>query len=73
MGTGVLGGMLAATLLAMVFVPLFFRWVSRDRKPAAATAGTGHGEGDRRLEETLPGDVPPDDDQQDARERRSAR
>ncbi len=34
MGTGVLGGMLAATLLAVVFIPLFFRWVSgRDPHP----------------------------------------
>jgi multidrug efflux pump len=33
MGTGVLGGMLAATLLAVVFIPLFFVWVSgRDRE-----------------------------------------
>ncbi|MFN7940956.1 MAG: multidrug efflux RND transporter permease subunit [Thermoanaerobaculia bacterium] len=30
MGTGVLGGMLVATVMAVVFVPLFFRWVSRD-------------------------------------------
>ena len=28
MGTGVFGGMLAATLLGVAFVPLFFRWVS---------------------------------------------
>jgi HAE1 family hydrophobic/amphiphilic exporter-1/multidrug efflux pump len=28
MGTGVLGGMLAATLLAVAFVPLFYKWVS---------------------------------------------
>ncbi|HEX4953456.1 MAG TPA: multidrug efflux RND transporter permease subunit [Thermoanaerobaculia bacterium] len=28
MGTGVLGGMLAATLIAVLFIPLFFRWVS---------------------------------------------
>jgi multidrug efflux pump len=35
MGTGVLGGMLAAIFLAVVFIPLFFRWVSgRDRGPA---------------------------------------
>jgi len=34
MGTGVLGGMLAATLIAVAFIPLFFRWVSgRDRRP----------------------------------------
>jgi multidrug efflux pump len=72
MGTGVVGGMLAATLLAVAFVPLFFRWVSRDRKPATAAAG-GHGEDGRRLEETLPDGLSSEDDQQDARERRSAR
>ncbi|WP_414474285.1 efflux RND transporter permease subunit [Microvirga sp. M2] len=31
-GTGVIGGMLAATFLAILFVPLFFRLVTRDRK-----------------------------------------
>jgi hydrophobe/amphiphile efflux-1 (HAE1) family protein len=31
MGTGVLGGMLLATLVAVVFIPLFFLWVSRGR------------------------------------------
>jgi len=36
MGTGVLGGMLAATLIAVAFIPLFFLWVSRDRKPGEA-------------------------------------
>jgi multidrug efflux pump subunit AcrB len=29
MGTGVLGGMLVATLVAVVFIPLFFVWMSR--------------------------------------------
>jgi hydrophobe/amphiphile efflux-1 (HAE1) family protein len=39
MGTGVLGGMLAATILGTAFVPLFFRWVSgRDRRAAAEAA-----------------------------------
>ena len=33
MGTGVVGGMLAATFLATIFVPLFFVLVSRRRKP----------------------------------------
>ncbi|AWM88088.1 efflux RND transporter permease subunit [Microvirga sp. 17 mud 1-3] len=40
-GTGVIGGMLAATFLAIFFVPLFFRLVTRDRKrqePAEAPA-----------------------------------
>ncbi|MBI2318384.1 MAG: efflux RND transporter permease subunit, partial [Betaproteobacteria bacterium] len=38
MGTGVLGGMLAATFIATLFVPLFFRLLSRDKR-AAAPAG----------------------------------
>jgi len=33
-GTGVIGGMLAATFLAILFVPLFFRLVTRERRPA---------------------------------------
>jgi hydrophobe/amphiphile efflux-1 (HAE1) family protein len=32
MGTGVLGGMLAATLVATLFVPLFFTWCTAARK-----------------------------------------
>jgi HAE1 family hydrophobic/amphiphilic exporter-1/multidrug efflux pump len=31
MGTGVLGGMLAATFIATIFVPLFFKWLSRGK------------------------------------------
>ncbi|CAK0751512.1 multidrug efflux pump RND permease AcrB [Gammaproteobacteria bacterium] len=31
MGTGVFGGMLAATFIATVFVPLFFKWLSRGK------------------------------------------
>src|SRR5205809_304892 len=39
MGTGVLGGMLAATFIATVFIPLFFVLLSRSRaKPAALPA-----------------------------------
>ena len=34
MGTGVVGGMLAATFIATVFIPLFFKWLSSGRKPA---------------------------------------
>ncbi|HEY8069831.1 MAG TPA: multidrug efflux RND transporter permease subunit [Burkholderiales bacterium] len=34
MGTGVFGGMLAATFIATLFVPLFFVLLTRDRKPA---------------------------------------
>jgi HAE1 family hydrophobic/amphiphilic exporter-1/multidrug efflux pump len=31
MGTGVFGGMLAATFIATLFVPLFFRWLERGK------------------------------------------
>jgi HAE1 family hydrophobic/amphiphilic exporter-1/multidrug efflux pump len=34
MGTGVLGGMLLATFVATIFIPLFFTWLSRKRAPA---------------------------------------
>ncbi len=37
-GTGVIGGMLAATFLAIFFVPLFFRLVTRERRPADEAA-----------------------------------
>jgi multidrug efflux pump len=36
MGTGVVGGMLAATFIATIFVPLFFVAVARRRKPRHA-------------------------------------
>jgi HAE1 family hydrophobic/amphiphilic exporter-1/multidrug efflux pump len=39
MGTGVVGGMLAATFIATVFVPLFFKWLARSRQSDAAPAG----------------------------------
>ena len=35
-GTGVIGGMLAATLVATFFVPTFFRWVAGRKTPSAA-------------------------------------
>ncbi len=38
MGTGVVGGMLAATFIATLFVPLFFAVVARRRKPREAPA-----------------------------------
>jgi multidrug efflux pump subunit AcrB len=42
MGTGVLGGMLVSTLVAVAFVPLFYRWVSgRDKRPAEADGPAG--------------------------------
>jgi len=34
MGTGVVGGMLAATFIATIFVPLFYKWLSRSKLPA---------------------------------------
>jgi hydrophobe/amphiphile efflux-1 (HAE1) family protein len=37
-GTGVIGGMLAATFVAIIFVPLFFRLVTPRRKEKAAEA-----------------------------------
>ncbi len=30
MGTGVVGGMIAATFIATIFIPLFFKWLSRN-------------------------------------------
>jgi multidrug efflux pump subunit AcrB len=36
MGTGVVGGMLAATFIATIFVPLFFTVVARRKKPRAS-------------------------------------
>jgi HAE1 family hydrophobic/amphiphilic exporter-1/multidrug efflux pump len=33
MGTGVFGGMLAATFIATIFVPLFFKWLARGKPP----------------------------------------
>jgi Cu/Ag efflux pump CusA len=42
--TGVIGGMLAASFLATIFVPMFFVLIGRltDRKPAAGAAGQEH-------------------------------
>ena len=36
MGTGVVGGMLAATFIATLFIPLFFVLVARRHKPRTA-------------------------------------
>jgi multidrug efflux pump subunit AcrB len=38
MGTGVFGGMLAATFIATIFIPLFFVLLSRTRARADAAA-----------------------------------
>ena len=42
-GTGVIGGMLAATFIATLFVPLFFRWIAAfgRKRPAAAPSPSG--------------------------------
>jgi HAE1 family hydrophobic/amphiphilic exporter-1/multidrug efflux pump len=42
-GTGVIGGMLAATFIATLFVPLFFRWIAAlgRTRPAAAPSPSG--------------------------------
>ncbi|HEV7928838.1 MAG TPA: multidrug efflux RND transporter permease subunit [Nitrosospira sp.] len=36
MGTGVLGGMLLATFIATIFIPLFFTWLTREHAPQPA-------------------------------------
>jgi len=51
MGTGVFGGMLAATFIATNFVPLFFKWLERG-KPARVT---GHGGEHGQTQEVAPG------------------
>jgi hypothetical protein len=38
MGTGVVGGMLIATFVATIFVPLFFTWFARRQKMGEAAA-----------------------------------
>ena len=38
MGTGVFGGMLAATFIATLFIPMFFSWLS-GRRAAVRNAG----------------------------------
>ena len=32
MGTGVFGGMLAATFIATIFIPRFFKWLERGKQ-----------------------------------------
>jgi Cu/Ag efflux pump CusA len=43
-GTGVIGGMIAATAFAIIFVPLFFRLVTRSAEAATEhkAKDTGH-------------------------------
>ncbi|HVY63913.1 MAG TPA: multidrug efflux RND transporter permease subunit [Gammaproteobacteria bacterium] len=40
-GTGVIGGMLAATFIAVLFIPLFFVWTSRAGEVVRRAAGGG--------------------------------
>jgi multidrug efflux pump len=46
-GTGVIGGMVGATALAIIFVPLFFRLVTRNEKAAAKGGGRPADDGAR--------------------------
>jgi multidrug efflux pump subunit AcrB len=39
MGTGVFGGMIVATFVATLFIPLFFQWLSRKDQAPTNTAG----------------------------------
>ena len=39
-GTGVIGGMLASTLIAVFFIPSLFRWVSRREEKRESRATT---------------------------------
>lgn len=39
MGTGVVGGMIAATFIATIFIPMFYTWLTRERKKAAPASG----------------------------------
>jgi HAE1 family hydrophobic/amphiphilic exporter-1/multidrug efflux pump len=43
MGTGVFGGMIAATFIAILFVPLFFKWLERGKQLAPAGLEEHHG------------------------------
>jgi len=47
-GTGVMGGMIAATILGIFFIPLFYlavrRWISKRRPPAPSEKGHHHPE-----------------------------
>jgi HAE1 family hydrophobic/amphiphilic exporter-1/multidrug efflux pump len=41
-GTGVIGGMLAATLIATFFIPTFFRWVAGNPKAGSRSPARSH-------------------------------
>jgi HAE1 family hydrophobic/amphiphilic exporter-1/multidrug efflux pump len=40
MGTGVFGGMVASTVIATIFIPMFFTWVSRKQPMLGAAEGS---------------------------------
>ena len=42
MGTGVFAGMLAATFIATIFIPLFFMWLERGKKIRPAGDADDH-------------------------------
>ncbi len=42
MGTGVFGGMLAATFIATIFIPMFFTWLSGHKTPRQSTSDLHH-------------------------------
>nr|MBP8020752.1 efflux RND transporter permease subunit [Agitococcus sp.] len=46
-GTGVMGGMMAATFLAIFFVPTFFKWIVDKRLSEKRTAKEIHDEAER--------------------------
>jgi multidrug efflux pump subunit AcrB len=50
-GTAVIGGMLSATVLAILFVPLFFVLIARRGKPAEPRREVADAEADARAEE----------------------
>jgi hypothetical protein len=50
-GTAVIGGMLSATVLAILFVPLFFVLISRGQRPPAERVEPNDPEADARAEE----------------------
>jgi hypothetical protein len=39
MGTGVFGGMVASTVIATIFIPMFFTWVSRKQPKQVVAEG----------------------------------
>ena len=50
-GTAVIGGMLSATVLAILFVPLFFVLIARAAKPPEPPREPNDAEADARAEE----------------------